>query len=70
LIKVLGEAANRVSKETQAKHPRIPWAQIITRNRLIHGYDFVDLDILWRTVTDNLPALVGQLQGIIPPERA
>jgi len=53
LIKVLGEAANRVSKETQAKHPRIPWAQIITRNRLIHGYDFVDLDILWRTVTDN-----------------
>ncbi|MBI3962533.1 MAG: DUF86 domain-containing protein [Deinococcus sp.] len=41
LIEIVGEAAGRVSQETQAQHPHIAWAQIISmRNRLVHGYDF------------------------------
>jgi uncharacterized protein with HEPN domain len=47
LLEIIGEAANRVPPEDQTKYPRIPWAQIISlRNRLIHGYDQVDFDIL------------------------
>ena len=47
LIEILAEAASKVTSETQRRHPMIPWKQIIgTRNRLIHGYEEVDLDIL------------------------
>lgn len=47
LLEMIGEAANRVSQECQSQHPSIPWRQIISlRNRLIHGYDAVDMDIL------------------------
>ena len=50
-MEIVGEAANRVSSETQQKHPEIPWPQIIgMRNRLTHGYDVVDYDLLWDTV--------------------
>ena len=57
LVEIIGEAANRVSEETRLQHPDIPWAQIIgMRNRLIHGYDVIDHDLLWDTVTNDLPA--------------
>lgn len=65
LIEIVGEAASRVTKETQAQHPEVLWPQIVsTRNRLIHGYDFVDFDILWQTVKEDLPALVAELEKI------
>jgi uncharacterized protein with HEPN domain len=38
------------------------------RNRLIHGYDKIDFDVLWRTVTEDLPPLVAALEKIVPPE--
>ena len=47
LIEIVGEAANRVSPEARSAYPDIPWTQIIgMRNRLIHGYDVVDVGIL------------------------
>jgi len=47
LIEIVGEAANRVSKARRKRHPEIPWSQIIgMRNRLVHGYDAIDFDIL------------------------
>ena len=47
LIEIIGEAANRVSKTGQKQLSQVPWPQIIgMRNRLIHGYDVVDLDIV------------------------
>lgn len=68
LIEIVGEAASRISKEGQKQHPAIPWPQIIsTRNRLIHGYDFVDDDVLWQTVTEDLPELIAELEKIVPP---
>jgi len=46
LVEIVGEASAKVSSETQAKYPSIPWPQVIgMRNRLIHGYDSVDLDV-------------------------
>lgn len=63
LLEIVGEAAGRVSKEACARHPEIPWPEIIgLRNRLIHGYDAVDYDILWQIITDDLPALVTLLE--------
>ena len=66
LLEIIGESAGRVSAQEQANHPRIPWPQLVgLRNRLIHGYDQVDLDILWRIVTQDLPALVAELAQIV-----
>ena len=66
LVEIVGEAAARVSKEAQGAYPGIPWAQIVsTRNRLIHGYDFVDYEILWQTVHEDLPALIGELENAL-----
>ena len=66
LIEVIGEAANRVPEDYQESHPEIPWAQIIgMRNRLIHGYDEVDLDFLWSVVENDLPGLIAQLENLL-----
>ena len=65
-IEVLGEAANKVSVETQRCHPELPWrAASAMRNRLIHGYFDVDRDIVWSTVTEELPALVVKLSKVV-----
>ena len=66
LLEVIGEAAGRVSKEKRARHPDIPWTQNIgMRNRLIHGYDSVDNDILWQILSRDLPPLVEALKRIV-----
>jgi uncharacterized protein with HEPN domain len=47
LMEIIGEAANRIPHEERSKYPEIPWNQIISlRNRLIHGYDAIDYEIL------------------------
>ncbi len=64
-LEILGEAASRVSETFKAAHPEIPWAAIIaTRNRLIHGYFDVDLEIVWTTITKHLPGIVSALARI------
>lgn len=69
LVEIVGEAANRVSEETQQKHTVILWPQIIgLRNRLVHGYDDVNLDILWKIIQNDLPPLIEQLEAIVDEE--
>jgi uncharacterized protein with HEPN domain len=66
LVEVIGEAAARVSPAGQVKCPEIPWREVIgMRNRLIHGYDSVDLGVLWYTVEQDLPPLIVQLEKIL-----
>jgi uncharacterized protein with HEPN domain len=66
LLEIVGEAAARVSQATCTQHPQIPWPQIVgLRNRLIHGYDQVDFDVLWRIVQNDLPPLVTELRSIL-----
>ena len=66
LLEILGEAANRVPREEHARYPQIPWPQLISlRNRLIHGYDQVDFDILWEILTQDLPSLASELERIV-----
>lgn len=67
LIEVLGEAAAQVTKEFQKEHLEIPWSEIIgMRNRLIHAYFDVDLDRVWDTVLEDIPALETALKKLIP----
>ena len=65
LLEIIGEAADRIPFEFQIQHPEIEWRQIISfRNRLIHGYDSIDLDIMWSIIRSDLPELVRKLEMI------
>ena len=64
---IIGEASGRVSAETQQKHSHLPWlAMKGTRNKVIHEYDSVQLDIIWDIVQKDLRALVNELEKITP----
>ena len=66
LVETVGEAARRVSQQTQEQHPGIAWREIIgMRNRLAHVYDRVDLKVLWDVIVNDLPRLVEQLEEIV-----
>ncbi len=66
LVEIIGEAARRVSSETRRRRADIPWADMTgARDRLIHAYDKVDLDILWDILELDLPTLVDQLEKIL-----
>lgn len=59
LVEIVGEAAKQVSRETKAAHPEVPWsAAARMRDRLVHHYFDIDLDVLWSTVTVDLPLLL------------
>ena len=65
-MEVLGEAARRVPEDFRSRYPHVPWLDTTDlRNVLIHGYDIVDIDELWRIIQEHLPPLVPQLQAII-----
>jgi uncharacterized protein with HEPN domain len=65
LLEIVGEAAARISPELRETHGRIPWSQIVAlRNRLIHGYDAVDMSVIWQILISDLPELVGDLREL------
>lgn len=69
LLEILGEAAKNVSEQCRKRHPAIRWRQIAgTRDRLIHGYFDVDLNVVWKIVSDDLPPLVAQLEEALSEE--
>jgi uncharacterized protein with HEPN domain len=71
LIQTIGEAARRVSPETSARYPEIPWSRMIgMRHKIVHDYAEVNEDIVWQVATRNLLQLIQVLEPILPPERA
>ena len=63
---VLGEAATQVDQVTRDRFPDVPWTQPSRlRNRVIHGYWSIDLEILHTTATDLLPAFTAQLIAVL-----
>jgi len=67
LLEVVGEAASRTPTEERAQYNEIPWGSIVgLRNRLIHGYDSVDFEILWQIINHDLPPLIKILEQRIP----
>ena len=64
-LAVLGEAAMRLSETLTRNTLHIPWADIRgMRNRLVHGYDRVDLSEVWKTARADVPVLLRQLTTI------
>ncbi|MBL7223854.1 MAG: DUF86 domain-containing protein [Candidatus Brocadiae bacterium] len=68
LLEIVGEAAARVPPDERIRFQRIQWRDIVDlRNRLIHGYDLVDLDVVWAIVQQDVPALIVELERIVAP---
>lgn len=65
-IEVAGEAAAKISPESRALAPEVPWQSIVSmRNRLIHGYFDIDRSIVWKTAREELPALLPALRALV-----
>jgi uncharacterized protein with HEPN domain len=70
LLEIIGEASRGISEEFRLGHPEIAWKRMAgMRDRLIHGYFDVNLDVVWKTVTQDLPPLVAQLEKLLPLEK-
>ncbi|HCA46117.1 MAG TPA: hypothetical protein DEP45_01810 [Armatimonadetes bacterium] len=70
-VAMIGQTAAQVSREVQQAAPEIPWTDIIgMRHRLIHGYEFVRHDIVWDTVTVDVPDLLPKLFRLIDQMQA
>ena len=68
-VEIVGEAAAQVSRDVRQAHPDIPWRDIIAmRNRLVHAYFEINLEVVWQTVRHDLPELIAQLEPLVPPE--
>ncbi|WP_019505800.1 DUF86 domain-containing protein [Pleurocapsa sp. PCC 7319] len=67
---VIAEAARRVSEMTQRSLSYISWQEINgMRNRLVHEYDDINLNIVWDVIQNDIPILIQQLKLIVPPEK-
>jgi uncharacterized protein with HEPN domain len=65
-LTVIGEAVRRLSREFRIQHDDIPWSLIAgMRDNLIHGYDIVDWDEVWKTTTKDVPDLLEKLENIL-----
>jgi uncharacterized protein with HEPN domain len=66
LLEIVGEAARSVSADLRAAHPEIARAKMAgMRDRLIHGYFDVNLDVVWKTVQEDSPPLITQLENVL-----
>ena len=63
---ILGEACSRLSPEARALHADVPWRQIVgMRNRIIHGYDEINWEIVWQVATVDVPQFVAKVTVIL-----
>ena len=69
LVQTVGEAARHVSREFCDANTQIPWQAVVgMRHKVVHDYMNVDEDILWDTVTNELPPLADELEKLLPSE--
>ncbi len=66
LFEIIGEAAGQISEELRDSIPEIPWSVIIgMRNRLVHAYFSINLDVVWLTSTEDIPSLITELKRLL-----
>jgi uncharacterized protein with HEPN domain len=64
---ILGESVKRLSDRFRETHDHVPWADAARmRDRLIHGYDAIDLDIVWQAATKEAPGFLDQIKPLLP----
>lgn len=65
-LEIIGEATKNLSAEVREEHHDVPWRGMAgVRDRLIHDYFGINLDIVWQIITDELPLAAGQIETII-----
>ncbi|MDJ1168189.1 MULTISPECIES: HepT-like ribonuclease domain-containing protein [Roseofilum] len=65
-ITIIGEATKRLSKEFRQLHSSIPWKEIAgMRDVITHDYDEVDIDEVWKVVSENLPQLLSYIEPLV-----
>lgn len=70
-VLIFGEAAKRLSDDFRTRHPTIPWKLMAgMRDKLIHAYDEVDLEEVWKTATMEIPRLLPALESFAPRDPA
>jgi uncharacterized protein with HEPN domain len=68
-LQVIGEAARMITDTTRASNTGIDWRAIAgMRNRLVHEYFSVQLDVVWKTVQTDIAPLISQLERCVPPD--
>ena len=64
-LEIIGEAASRLPREYRHKHPDVPWQRIVgLRNRIVHAYFDVDLELVWEIVRGEMPELKTLLRAL------
>ena len=64
-LEIIGEAARQLPEEFRSVHPQIPWTQIAgLRNRIVHDYFGLDLEIIWQIIQHDLPELEKQVRAL------
>ena len=67
-LEIIGEATKRISKAFRSAHPGIPWRKMAgMRDIMIHEYESVDAEQVWKVLREDLPPLIARLEAIIPP---
>jgi len=65
-LQILGEAAGRLPEDWREERPGVPWGEVVgLRHVLVHDYDAVDLDIVWRIAEKDLPPLIESLEDLL-----
>jgi uncharacterized protein with HEPN domain len=65
-LEIIGEASRHVPRDIKNRYSNLPWMEMYTmRNIVIHEYHGVNLSIIWQTVTEDLPAIIPQLEEIL-----
>lgn len=65
-LEIVGEATKRLPQEVRAAYPAVPWRNMAgMRDRIIHGYDNVNLRIMWDVVKREIPRIKPHLQQIL-----
>lgn len=65
-VEVIGEAVNNLTRDFRSGNPQIEWRKIIaTRNRIIHGYSSVDLEIIWNITQSDLEPLEIEIEKLL-----
>ena len=65
-MEIIGEAARHIPASVRRRHLQVPWQDMVAmRNKLIHEYFGVDLEVLWRTVQEDLPTLAEAIRGML-----
>lgn len=63
-VEIIGEAAVKISEEVRSQYPRVPWREVKgMRNKLVHHYFGINMEVVWQTVQEDLPMLIDALKN-------